>query len=155
MRDIGVSANGFALNTIEYHVGVFNETGRRCGTTDANDQKAFMGRVSIHPPFVPALQFGASGGYEGGARYGAARRGGTEVQFRVPLFTLRAESMSARDGNLRRFGWYGLGAVRPTSNIQLVARYDSWDRDLSHDALDRRRVRATDRRRRQLRARPR
>ena len=133
MRDIGVTANGFALNTIEYHAGVFNETGDAAGTTDANQQKAFIGRISIHPPFVPALQFGATGGYEGGSATGRRRRGGTEVQFRVPLFTLRAESMSARDGNLQRFGWYGLGALRPTSNIQLVARYDSWDRDLSHD----------------------
>src|SRR5262249_11084472 len=27
VRDVGVSANGFVLNTIEYHAGVFNETG--------------------------------------------------------------------------------------------------------------------------------
>ena len=133
VRDIGVSANGFVLNTIEFHAGVFNETGDAAGTTDANEQKAFIGRISIHPPQVPALQFGATGGYEGGTRTAQRRRGGTEIQFRVPLFTLRAESMSARDGNLQRFGWYGLGALRPTSNIQLVARYDSWDRDLSHD----------------------
>lgn len=132
VRDIGVSANGLALHAIEYHAGVFNEMGDGAGsTTDPNQQKAFVGRVAIHPPALPGLQFGATGGYQGGARASQRRRGGTEIQYRVPLFTLRAETMAARDGNLRRFGWYGLGALRPSSAVQLVARYDTWDRDLS------------------------
>ena len=130
-RDIGVSANGFAFNTIEYHAGVFNEAGESAGTLDPNQQKTFMGRVAIHPSFLPALQIGGTAGYQGGARPIQRRRGGTEIQYRVPLFTLRAESMSARDGDLRRFGWYGLGALRPTDRVQLSARFDSWDRDLS------------------------
>jgi hypothetical protein len=134
VRDVGVSANGVALHTIEYHAGIFNEIGDGAGTLDVNQQKSFVGRVSIHPPILPALQFGATGGYEGGARSAQRRRGGTEIQYQVPLFTVRAESMSARDGNLRRSGWYGLGALRPLSSVQLVARYDSWDRDLSNDA---------------------
>lgn len=131
VRDVGVSANGFALNTIEYHAGVFNETGDAGGTTDANPQKAFIGRVAIHPTQIPGLQFGASGGYEGGPVATQRRRAATEIQYRVDLFTLRAETMAARDGSLRRFGWYGLGALRPWTNVQLVARYDTWDRDLS------------------------
>ena len=53
------------------------------------------------------------------------------------VLTLRAEAMGARDGLLRRFGWYGLGALRPTPHLQLVARFDSWDRDLSdNDVLN-------------------
>jgi hypothetical protein len=56
------------------------------------------------------------------------------VEFRNPLVTLRAETMAARDGDLRRFGWYSLGAVRPTTLLQLVARYDSWDKDRTHES---------------------
>jgi hypothetical protein len=41
--------------------------------------------------------------------------------------------MAARDGDLRRFGWYSLGAIRPTDALQLVARYDSWDKDRTHE----------------------
>ena len=61
-RDIGVSANGFAFNTIEYHAGVFNEAGESAGTLDPNQQKTFMGRVAIHPSFLPALQIGGTAG---------------------------------------------------------------------------------------------
>jgi hypothetical protein len=43
--------------------------------------------------------------------------------------------MAARDGTLRRFGWYGLGAVRPTATLQFAARYDSWDRDLGGEQV--------------------
>jgi hypothetical protein len=134
IRDIGVSANGRTLTAVEYHVGVFNETGYDAGSTDANDQKAVIGRLVIHPPGLPDLQVGGSGAFEGGAISQRRERAGGEVQFRTDLFTLRSEAMSALDGTLRRFGWYGMGAVRPTSRLQLVARYDDWDRDLSAEA---------------------
>ncbi len=129
VRDIGVSANGRALDVVEYHVGLFNETGESQGTTDPNDQKAIIGRVVMHPWGLPKLEFGGSGAFEGGPTLQRRERAGGEVQYRGEGVTLRAEAMSARDGSLRRFGWYTLGAVRPTRNLQFVARYDSWDRD--------------------------
>ena len=131
IRDIGVSANGRALTVVEYHVGVFNETGEGAGTIDANDQKSVMGRVVIHPTFLPNLQFGGSGGFEGGPTKQRRERSAGELQYRDTHLTLRTEAMSARDGDLRRFGWYGMSAVRPTSRMQFVARFDNWDRDLS------------------------
>ena len=130
VRDIGVSANGLVARTLEYHVGMFNETGEGAGTIDVNDQKAVIGRVAIHPTMLPRFQFGGSGGFEGGPRDQRRERAGGEAQYRDARITLRAEAMSARDGLLRRFGWYGLGAVRPTPRLQLVARFDNWDRDL-------------------------
>lgn len=133
IRDIGVSANGRALDAVEYHVGVFNETGESGGSTDTNDQKAVMGRVAVHAPKFPQLQIGGSGGVEGGPTLQRRERAGGEAQFRTDLYTLRAEAMTARDGALRRYGWYGLGAVRPTTRLQFVARFDSWDRDRSHE----------------------
>jgi hypothetical protein len=129
--DVGASANGMLGNVLEYHTGVFNEPGDDQGTTDSNDQKAFMGRFVVHPPFLPKLQFGGSGTYEGGPALQHRERGGGEAQYKDDFFTVRAEAMGARDGLLHRFGWYGLGAVRPATHLQFVARYDSWDRDLS------------------------
>lgn len=133
IRDIGVSANGRAFDAIEYHVGMFNETGESGGTIDVNDQKALMGRVVLHAPSFPQLQIGGSGGVEGGPPSQRRERTAGEAQFRTDLYTLRSEVMSARDGALRRFGWYGLGAIRPTTRLQFVARFDSWDRDRSRD----------------------
>jgi hypothetical protein len=133
IRDIGVSANGGTLGVVEYHVGVFNETGEGAGTIDVNDQKAVMGRIAIHPPALPYFQFGGSGGFEGGPLKQRRERAGGEIQYRDSRLTVRAEAIGARDGNLRRFGWYGLSAVRPTTHLQLVARFDSWDRDLSQE----------------------
>jgi hypothetical protein len=136
VRDVGVSANGFvASNNVEYHIGTFNETGEGAGTTDANPQKAFVGRFSIHPSLLRALQFGGSGGYEGGPPKQRRERAAGEVQFRTDDITVRAEVMSARDGFLHRLGWYGLGAYRPTPKLQLVGRYDWWDRDRNAEAI--------------------
>jgi hypothetical protein len=133
IRDIGVSANGRALGAVEYHIGVFNETGEDAGTVDANDQKAIMGRVAIHPPGLTNFQFGGSGGFQGGPITQRRERAGGEIQYQDARLTVRSEAMSARDGNLRRFGWYGLSAVRPTTRLQFVARFDAWDRDLSRE----------------------
>jgi hypothetical protein len=136
VRDIGVSANGFlASNVVEYHVGTFNETGEGAGTTDVNPQKSIVGRLAIHPSFLPQLQFGGSGGFEGGPSKQRRERAAGEVQLRTTELTLRAEVMSARDGLLRRLGWYGLGAYRPTPRLQLVGRYDWWDRDRTGETV--------------------
>ena len=129
IRDIGVSANGVLQKVLEYHLGVFNETGEAAGTIDPNDQKAFVGRVSVHVPAVAGLQVGSSGGFQAGPRPQRRERAGSEVQYRNSHVTLRGETMFARDGELRRFGWYGLTAYRPTTRLQLVGRLDTWDRD--------------------------
>ncbi len=131
VRDIGVSANGLVFEGLEYHVGVFNEAGDGAGsTTDANDQKTVMARVTYHVPAVPGLQLGGSGGYQPGPGTVYRQRAGSEVEFVRPWYTLRTETMAARDGALRRFGWYGLGVLRPIPGVQLSARYDYWDRDI-------------------------
>lgn len=131
VRDIGASLNGTIPFGLDYHVGLFNETGESQGTTDANDQKALIARIVYHLPAIPGLQVGGSGAFEGGPFEQRRERAGGEVQFKNSAVTLRTESMSARDGGLHRFGWYGLGAWRLTGNLQLVGRYDAWDRDRS------------------------
>lgn len=133
VRDIGASVNGRVMRQLEYHVGVFNETGDDQGTTDSNDQKAVIARFVLHPSMVPNFEIGGTGAYEGGSPTQHRERGGTEIQYKDRSFTVRGETMSARDGLLHRFGWYGLGAVRPTPRVELVARYDSWDHDRMHE----------------------
>lgn len=134
IRDVGVSANGKWANVLEYHAGLFNEAGESQGTTDPNDQKAVIGRFAVHVPMVPGLQVGGSGAFQGGPPATHRERAGSEVQFRDSWITLRAETMSARDAALHRFGWYTLAAVRPTPSLQFVARYDAWDRDRTSEA---------------------
>jgi hypothetical protein len=133
VRDIGVSVNGVAATAVEYHLGLFNEAGDGAGTTDVNQQKTVVGRVVLHPSFVPNLRFGGSGAYQGGSVTQHRERGAGEVQYKDERLTLRSEVMSARDGLLHRFGWYGLGVLRPSTRVQLVARYDAWDRDRTHE----------------------
>jgi hypothetical protein len=133
VRDVGASANGFTPVGIEYHGGVFNGTGDDIGIVDGNPQKAIAGRLAYHVRLVPDIEFGGSGAFESGHLVQRRERAGSEFQYRDARFTLRAETMSARDGPLHRFGWYTLGAFRPNNELQLVARFDSWDRDLEHE----------------------
>lgn len=127
--DLGASANGVTPVGIEYHAGVFNEMGDDQGSTDQNDQKAIVGRLDYHVPAVPGLTVGGGGGWEPGPFTQKKQRVATEAQYKIKRYTLRGETMAARDGALRRFGWYGLGAMQATSRIVLSARYDAWDRD--------------------------
>ena len=135
VRDIGAEVRGtVAASSVDYQLGVFNEFGDTQNSTDQNDQKAAIGRVAFRIPAFSALQLGASGGFEGGALPQQRReRAGGEGQFRTRWLTLRGEVMGARDGNFRRLGYYGLGAVRPTPDVELVARWDYWDPDLHNE----------------------
>lgn len=136
VRDIGAEVRGsVAGNHVDYQLGVFNEFGDTQNSTDQNDQKATIGRLAFRLPGVSGLQLGTSGGFEGGALPQQRReRAGGEGQFRNRWITLRAELMGARDGTLRRLGYYGLGAFRPMSDVELVARWDYWDPDLHNES---------------------
>lgn len=136
VRDIGAAARGsVADGSIDYQIGLFNEMGESQNNTDQNDQKATIGRVAFRVPAFAALQLGASGGFEGGplATQRHERAAG-EAQFRTARLTLRSEIMGGRDGSARRLGYYGLGAVRPTPEVELVARWDAWDPDLHNES---------------------
>ena len=135
VRDIGAEVRGsVADNHVDYQLGVFNEFGDTQNSTDQNDQKATIGRLAFRLPGLPALQLGASGGVEGGLPEQRRERAGGEGQFRNRWLTLRAEVMGARDRGLRRLGYYGLGAFRPTPDVELVGRWDYWDPDLHNES---------------------
>jgi hypothetical protein len=136
VRDIGAAARGsIAGGFVDYQVGLFNEMGESQNSTDQNDQKATIGRVVFRVPALTALQIGGSGGFEGGSLPGQHReRAGGEAQFRTRRLTLRTEVMGGRDGAFRRLGYYALGAARPTDDVELVARWDTWDPDLHNES---------------------
>src|SRR5438105_10640569 len=136
IRDIGAAGRGsLAAGYLDYQVGLFNDMGDSQNNTDQNDQKATIGRVVLHVPALPELQFGASGGIEGGPLVAQRHeRAGGEAQYRNRWLTVRSEIIGARDGTARRLGYYALGAARPTPDVELVARYDSWDPDLHNES---------------------
>jgi hypothetical protein len=133
VRDIGVSVNGLASG-LEYHVGMFDEMGDAGGGLDPNQQKSVMARLAYHTPFLPGFQIGGTAGFEGGPPDTKKQRVATEIQYHPGKLVLRGETMAGRDGLLRRFGWYGLGAYRLRPDFQVVARYDSWDRDVTGES---------------------
>lgn len=135
IRDIGASARGsIADGYVDYQLGVFNAMGESQNSTDQNDQKATIGRIAARVPGFEALQIGGSGGFEGGPSPTQHReRAGGEAQFRNRWLTLRSEVMGARDGTTRRVGYYGLAAMRPSSDLELVGRWDYWDPNIHAD----------------------
>ena len=134
VRDVGASARGAVLRYLDYQVGVFNEVGESQNSTDVNDQKASVARLSLRVPGVEGLRFGGSGAVEGGPSPAQHRtRAGGEAQFKRGGLTVRTEIMGARDGLFRRLGYYALAAGRPTPNVELVARWDNWDPDLHQE----------------------
>ena len=60
VRDLGVIARGqLAHGVVEYTGGVFNGLGESMNEVDRNGQKAFAGRIVVHPA-IRGLQFGGS-----------------------------------------------------------------------------------------------
>ena len=134
VRDVGASARGAVLRYLDYQIGVFNEVGESQNSVDVNDQKASVARLSLRIPGVEGLRIGGSGAVEGGPSPAQHRtRAGGEAQLKRGGLTLRTEIMGARDGLLRRLGYYALAAERPTPNVELVARWDNWDPDLHRE----------------------
>jgi hypothetical protein len=134
VRDIGASARGTVARYLDYQAGVFNEVGESQNSVDVNDQKASVGRLSLRIPGLDGLRIGGSGAIEGGPSPMQHRtRAGGEAQFKNGGLTIRTEVMGARDGLLRRLGYYALAAERPVPNVELVARWDNWDPDLHRE----------------------
>ena len=134
VRDIGASVNGFAPSgsSITRDCST-RRASRRARPTRTTRRRSSARGVSSE---LPAERSRSADRAPSRADPIEQKRGrsATEIQYRDPRVTFRAETMAARDGELRRFGWYGLGAYRPTPPLQLVVRYDSWDRDRTHEA---------------------
>jgi phosphate-selective porin len=139
-RDPGLQASGNVWKIddrffLDYYIGVFNGAG--INTADNNEAKDFSTRLVLHP--LTGLDVGGSY-YNGWARYGSPAdnklrsRIGTEIAYTRNLLTIQGEYLQGYDGKTVRAGWYALAGVYVyKKNIQLVARYDTYDPDIAAD----------------------
>ena len=107
---------------VDYQVGIFNEMGDSQNTTDQNDQKATIGRVAFRIPMSVGLFSSVRrvASRADPSRRSVASAPAVKRNFALAGSRVRSEVMGARDGTTRRLGYYGLGAVRPTPDLELV-----------------------------------
>ena len=133
-RDIGIQVAGnFAkvndLYLFDYSFGVFNGAGYDV-TTDNNNHKDISGRLGIHP--IKNLDFGGSI-YEGediatGKTVTQARnRYGFDGRYVLGPLSLTAEYVHGTDAAVKKDGWYAQAGYFVIPQIQLVAKYDTYD----------------------------
>ena len=128
VRDLGVLM-GREMRLATVKVGLFNGLGDTQNSTDANGQKIAAARLELRTP-VTGLVVSGSGAWGGVERGEAPRRDrvGADVMITRGAFTSRAEWMRGWDGDVPREGYYALATYR-VRDVQLVGRYDAWDRD--------------------------
>ena len=98
---------------------------------DVNDQKAVM--VAL-PHTRPISEFSVR--WVGRSRADRSSSAASAPAARSSTWTAGwpgTEAIGARDGNLRRFGWYGLSADSPDAALAARGRFDSWDATLSQE----------------------
>jgi phosphate-selective porin OprO/OprP len=133
-RDIGIQVSGnFAkvneLYLFDYAFGVFNGAGYDV-TTDNNNHKDISARLGIHP--IKNLDFGASL-YEGediatGKTLTQARnRYGFDGRYIIGPLSINAEYIHGTDASIQRAGWFAQAGYYLIPQIQLVAKYDTYD----------------------------
>ncbi len=138
-RDIGAMISGsFAkvndLYLFDYALGVFNGSGYNV-TTDNNNHKDFSGRLGIHP--IKNLDFGASLYRGQGIPLATAtapnpvsqarNRYGFDGRYVIGALSLTAEYIHGTDAAIQREGWFAQAGYYIIPQIQLVAKYDSYD----------------------------
>ncbi len=134
VRDIGITARGRWTNALDYQVGAFNGSGEAMNDVDANQAKAMIGRVAIHP--LPAVQLGISGVYAGSTAADAPRRDrdGVDLRIRSGRVLIQAEAVSGHDALIGRQGMYALAGYRILSTTDVHLRFDAWDPDVQRES---------------------
>ena len=134
MRDLGITARGRWTNAFDYQVGAFNGSGESQNDVDANQAKAIIGRVAVHPN--SAIQLGLSGVYAGSTAADAPRRDrdGADLRIRSGKVLIQAEAVSGHDALIGRQGMYVLAGyhVLPTADVHF--RFDAWDPDVQRES---------------------
>ncbi|MGZ3836868.1 MAG: porin, partial [Mucilaginibacter sp.] len=138
-RDIGAQISGsFAkLNDhylFDYTFGVFNGAGYDV-TADNNNHKDIIARFGVHP--IKGLDFGGS--FYSGEDIPAAtakvpapvtqarNRYGIDGRYVTGSFSFTAEYAHGTDGAIHRDGWYAQAGYFVIPQIQIVAKYDTYD----------------------------
>jgi len=138
-RDLGIQVSGsFArINDrylFDYTFGVFNGAGYNA-TTDNNNHKDLAARLCIHP--IKGLDLGGSL-YEGediptattkvpNPVTQARNRYGFDGRYVTGPFSVTAEYLHGTDASVHRDGWYAQAGYFVLPQVQLVAKYDTYD----------------------------
>lgn len=123
-RDIGLMGDYEIHHHATVYAGLFNGEGTNL-TANKDSTALGVARVVIRP--IPEIALGGNV-----ARYfGDSTRFGADVNYEGPKLTLRGEYIAqSRDslGGKHDKGWAALGAYRVERRVQLVARYEEFDR---------------------------
>lgn len=138
-RDLGIQVSGsfVKLNDqylFDYTFGVFNGAGYDV-TTDNNNHKDISARLGVHP--IKGLDLGGSL-YEGedipaattkvpNPVTQARNRYGFDARYVTGPFSITAEYLHGTDASVHRDGWYAQAGYFVIPQIQLVAKYDTYD----------------------------
>ena len=143
-RDIGIQAGGVLIKNsngvlAEYRFAVFNGSGINIADT-ANEAKDIAARLNINP--LKGFSLGAS--YYNGlgkaikpspeydGRSQARNRLGFEASYTGSGLSVKTEYITGKDGKTEKAGWYLLaGYYIIPAKLQIVAKYDSFDPDIS------------------------
>lgn len=148
-RDIGIQLGGTLLKSkdrpvLDYRVGVYNGSG--INAVDNNEKKDFASRLIVHP----AAGLNISGALYNGSRYIAEVKTGTtvtspaknvdrdrygfDVNYDFRNLALRGEYIHGTDDKIDREGYYLQASYYfLEKKLQLLAKYDFYDADLSVD----------------------
>jgi hypothetical protein len=123
-RDIGLVGEYTIAKAVTAYAGVFNGEGQNL-TANRDSTVLGVARLVVRP--VPHLSVGLNA-----ARYfGDSTRYGADVGYDDDRLTLRAEYLAQARDTLSGdddFGWYALGAYAVRPEIQLVFKYESFER---------------------------
>jgi hypothetical protein len=130
VRELGAQVSGFITAPVRFRLGVFNSMGEIASGPAVEGQKAIVGRLETQTP-ITGLTLGGSGAYTGRDSVGRARhdRLGADVEYARRRLGLRGEVMRGHEPMEVRTGAYGLASYRVADQLQIVGRYDYWDRD--------------------------
>ncbi len=124
-RDIGIQADYQAGKHLFLTAGVYNGEGQNV-TANRDSTALGVARLTVRP--IPEVTVGANV-----ARYfGDSTRYGADVSIERRALVLRGEFVAqARDsaGGKDDHGWFALGGYKVTPAVQLVAKYEDFDRE--------------------------
>ena len=132
-RDVGIQVNGirelnkYGSSQVEYALGVFNGSG--INVADDNDRKDIAARA-VWKPGINGLSIGLAA-YNGslGTTNIAHNRTGAELIYTFAPWTLKSEYIWAKDGSVRKNGWYATAVRQINELTQAVVRYDNLNPD--------------------------
>lgn len=126
-RDIGILLKD-NYTYVEYNAAIFNGSGMQ--TADENSEKSIAAHLALKP--ITGVKIGGSllGGSTG-ADKADQKRQGADVQLEYGAASLKAEYLHGTDNTTDFDGYYiQPGCYLVKDVLQLVARYDSYDKNL-------------------------